>query len=651
MPYIIQGNHVSQRRLTPDVKYEYDYPEDLKLSPHDELHKKLVDRLCARVRTSQTAMADRHDSWKDVDHVLTAYRETTEAEEKIKNEDSRKPVSLVIPFSYVILDTVVSYMVSAFLQEPVFRYEGRSPEDLIGALLMEKVIQAQVYQKKIGLALYTVFRDSFAYGIAGACVNWEVEEFMRTRRTTLIDPTTLQPYKGVMRETMLAEGNSVTAIDPYQYIPDPSVPVHESQKGEFQGFYIRENLTALLSRERMSDGEIFNVKYLKHLKGQKTTLFNKDQSGRYDRTGLGPAEKDEEGVTSMFDVVYMYVDLIPAEWELGSSEYPEKWEFVLVADTVLIKASKIEYDHGMFPIAMAAPDYDGHSVAPTSKVEMLYGMQMAADWMLNAHVDNVRKSLQDMFIVDPFSIVMDDIKKPGPGKLIRTRRPLWGKGVEGVVKQFPVTDVTRGHVADTTLMLDWMTKIGGADESMMGALRNRGPERLTGTEFQGTRSGAVSRLEKAAYLIGLQFMRDVGLMMALNTQQFMTEETYIKITGDWPEDIRRTVGASRGDRLRVTPFDISVDFDVVIRDGSVPGSNFSDQWVQLFQMISSNELLAQKFDVPRIFEHIARNLGAKNVSDFVRENVGQAEGANVTIMPDEQIMQQAQAGNIVPVGT
>jgi hypothetical protein len=39
-------------------------------------------------------------------------------------------------------------------------------------------------------------------------------------------------------------------------------------------------------------------------------------------------------------------------------------------------------------------------------------------------------------------------------------------------------------------------------------------------------------------------------------------------------------------------------------------------------------------------------LGAKNVEDFKR-NVDQIQ---TQVMPDEQVAQQAQAGNLVPVG-
>ncbi|MEG0323190.1 MAG: hypothetical protein RR619_04275, partial [Raoultibacter sp.] len=69
--------------------------------------------------------------------------------------------------------------------------------------------------------------------------------------------------------------------------------------------------------------------------------------------------------------------------------------------------------------------------------------------------------------------------------------------------------------------------------------------------------------------------------------------------------------------------------------------------VQLFQTIAGQPELNMTFDVPRIFKHIAHLLGAQNVDDFVRDQLVQQQPAS--IMPNEQVAQQAEAGNIVPI--
>jgi hypothetical protein len=250
-----------------------------------------------------------------------------------------------------------------------------------------------------------------------------------------------------------------------------------------------------------------------------------------------------------------------------------------------------------------------------------------------------------MLIVDPYLVNINDLKDPKPGKLIRLRRPAWGRGVDKVVQQLQVNDITRLNISDSAYITQWMDRISGADQSMQGSLRQSGPERLTSAEFSGTRSSAVSRLQRIAMIIGMQFMQDVGTQFAVHTQQYMSQEAYISVAGRYAEQLMAnfTGGKTRG---RVSPSDLAINYDLIVRDGSIPGGNFSSSWIELFKTIGTSPELAQQFDVTRIFTYIAQQLGAKNVDDF-RRNINRI---NAVSMPDDQVQQQVQAGNLVPTG-
>ena len=142
----------------------------------------------------------------------------------------------------------------------------------------------------------------------------------------------------------------------------------------------------------------------------------------------------------------------------------------------------------------------------------------------------------------------------------------------------------------------------------------------------------------------MQFKQDIGSMFAVHTQQYMSKETYVKIAGPYEQQLMKLYGKDK-QKIRVSPHDISVQYDTIVRDGSIPGGNFSDIWVQLFKIISSSEPLMQEFDTTRIFMYIASQLGAKNVEDFRRD----INRIQPTVMPDEQVQEQAQAGNLVPM--
>ena len=623
MAIVIQGSpEQDTSRLFANENFGYEYPGGLDLKPTSKLHRRLVREILERAHESVTCQSNRYDSWRIIDQLLTAYKPIDKDEKEVLNEDSRKPVSIVFPYSYAILETLLSYMVAAFFQDPLFNYEGYSPEDVMGAILLEQVVNLHCNKFKVKLNLHTMFRDAFAYGRGVVAPIWKVTS------------------NGNF------EGNALINIDPYRYLPDPNVAAGSVQDGSFVGWSSDTNYMNLLSEENSSE-DMFNVRYLKCLRNTGTSIYSSDQSDRQLRTGT---TKSVNNVLMPVAEIPMYIKIIPKDWELSDNEQPEIWFFRLAADSVIITARPANFKHGKFPIAEAAPDYDGYSPAPISKLEIIQGLQGIADWEINSHVANVRKSINDMLIFDPYALNSLDFKDPKPGKLIRARRPIWGQGgVEKYVKQLQVNDITRANISDATWIMQWMQKIVGTDNVTMGNMRESGPERLTKAEFQGTMVGAVNRLERTAKIIGVQAMQDIGEFFAEHTQQMMSDDAYVKVVGEWKQvlldEYKNSI--SRG-RMRISPDQINVMYDVIVRDGSIPGNNYNSAWMQLFNIITQSQQLMNSFDVVRIFKYIARNSGAKNVDEFVRRGAGAQQGG-IRLMPDQQVLEQQQAGNITPM--
>jgi len=621
MPNIAYGNTQAQREDLINLKaknYDYKYPNGMNLKPGSELHDRLRDMILEKASVAASSISTRFDSWNQMDMFLTAYKPIDEEERSVISDDSRKPVSIVFPYSYAILETLLSYMISAFFQDPIFRYEGVGSDDVVGSILMEKIISLHCNKFKIMLNLHTMFRDAFSYGIG------------------IVAPIWKSTYDGKF------SGNALINIDPYRYLPDPNVAADKIQDGEFVGWVNDTNYFDLLTQEA-NDKNTFNVQYVKHLGDAVTSVYGLENSNRYQRAG--DTLVTSNGLRPVQEIP-MYVKLIPSEWGLSESDKPEKWYFNLVGDAVITSARPSNFDHGKFPIAVTAPDFDGYSSTPLSRLEILSGLQGVLDWLFNSHIANVRKAINDMIIYDPFLVNANDLKDPKPGKLIRIRKPGWGKGVKDAVQQLQVNDITRANVGDSNWIVQWMQKIGATDDVAMGSMRSGGPERVTKAEFQGTASGAVSRLERIAKVIGLQAMQDIGEMFASHTIQVMDEPAYVKVAGDWQDILMEEFdhSISRG-RMKIYPDQLNVMTDVLVRDGSVPGGNYSEVWMRMFDIISKEPQLAQHFDIVKIFKHIARNSGAKNVNEFVRR------GGNIQsqVTPNDQVAQQLQAGNIGPI--
>ena len=249
-----------------------------------------------------------------------------------------------------------------------------------------------------------------------------------------------------------------------------------------------------------------------------------------------------------------------------------------------------------------------------------------------------------MYVVDPSMINVFDLTTPRPGKVIRTRRAMWGRGVKEGLMQLNVQDVTQGHIRDTSFIMDIINRTSAAADSTQGITKKTG-SRVSAEEARNAHVGALSRIEKAARIVSMQSMQPLAYMFAKHTQQLMEEDTYIKTVGDYEKQLVNEYGLNvNKERALVRPSDISVDFDIMPHDGTVPGGEPAALWTNLFQVLGqSPELLAQ-FDVPRIFMHIARQLGAKNAHEFLKKG-----NVPFQVQPDQNVEKEVQKGNLVPV--
>jgi len=633
-----QGSTATNKNWS-DVDHKYDYPEFLgkNFKPGTKEHDKLVRKILRRARDSRDKMQVKYKKWERIDKALIAHNSdaTLDGQNRI---DADTPIT--VPVLYSTLETLLTYLTKAFLQMPIFKYKAVGPEDRLGAILLEKLVENQCTKSKVGLAMHTLFRDSLVYGVGIVHPTWIARYgYKATKSKTGFFARMTGNYEstGFEKTTtrkLVYEGNGLENIDPYMYLPDPNVPIHKVQEGEWVGWVDRNNYYSLLEEEGDEHGELFNVKYLKNMDAKSTLIYD------LDNTAQSKYDTNPATTSSPVDLVYLYVNLVPTDWGLGDGEYPEKWLFILAGDEVIISAKPLGLNHEMYPVCVASPDFDGYSTQPNSRLEVVYPLQETMDWLFSSHMANVRKSLNDMLIVDPSMININDLQSPEPGKLIRTRRSAWGRGVEGSVKQLAVNDITKGNIQDSQFLSDLINRVSGASDSLQGMTYNKG-EAKSAAETSAARAGAVSRLDKMAQVISMQCIQDIGYMFASHTQQLMEEDTYVEIMGRWEEDLKKVYG-DEGNEARVSPLDILIDFDVVPYDGAMPGGEPTDLWVQLYQILAQNQEVAQQFDMVKIFKHIAYQMGAKGIEEFGKRMNDAPQPQQMA--PDQQAMAEAQMG-------
>lgn len=611
-----------------DLGYEYPTDSDgeaLDLRPTSELHNKILREVNSRVSEAYSTNQENFHRWDEINRVTSSFIPVKDLD---KVNDPRKPRTVVYPYSFAILETWLSYMVSAFFTNPIFQYKGRNPEDELGAALLEQVVEWQCQQSRALVHLHTHCRDALTYGIGYVAQSWETKHGKRIVQ----DP---MKRERITVDSLEYEGLKLTPIDPYRALADPNVPAWDIQNAEYFGWVERSNRLKLLEQERSKDSSYFNCRYLQGMT-RGTTSYMEIRASRPEKMQV----RDQINTTPV-DVVKMYINLIPYDWHLGTSRYPERWMFEVAGDSVVIRAQPLGLVQDRLPIACAAPDFDGYSQSPISRIGLLHGMQTTLDFLLNSHMKSVLQGLDNKFVVDPELVELQDFADGKP--IIRLRRSHWGKGVKDAIAQLNINDVTASHVGDSAFLIDGMQKVSGADDAMMGHLRQQGPERLTGAEFSGTRHGAATRMERVAKLIAAQSLRDISETAAQYTQQFMTEDQYIKVAGRHSEVIMRELGVQHDDRVQVTPFDLLIRYDVDIKDGSVPGNKSSDTFVRLLEMMGKFPQLAEKFDITRIVMHVLRNEGITDPSAWLSNTQMQAQS-------DEQVKQEVQKGNLVQSG-
>lgn len=637
----------------------YDYPDGIELHPEREMHGKLLSLVMHNATQSHRVMSRKFPVWNEIDAMLNTFVDLDDEERLTKAEDRRKPVQVYMSSAFAAREAIMAYHSTALLNFPYFRFQGLGPEDALGAVLLEKVIEQQCLRFNAGIPLWIMANDAYTYGFGAIALRWDTKFGYKTSHI----PIQNVGFGGILsqagttptREAIItAEGTKLNAIDPYTFLPDPNVPIHDIQEGSFVGWIERTNLNELLDREEESNGDIFNVKFLESEIGlsSRFTPFE-DSFGRNDISEVMP---DMENFASTgnsindfarpIDVIHMYAKIIPSRYGLSKSTQREIWYFAIAADKILISASPLGLDHNMYPIVTYVPKFDGRSLTPVSMMELAYPLDQAANWFINSHVTNVRKGINDMWIYDPYALDGDRLSEPAPGKLIPTLQPTWGNGVEGLIKQMPVQDVTQANIGDAALFSSQIERIVGSNNSLQGSMPNRRGERVSATEVEGVNSGQANRLDMAIKLYYLQAGHPLGTMMASHTQQLMSQETWINVTGEWSEFLTLVYADGiQGERIKVTPDIVNVFYDLLPVDNTIRGAEHGQEWVQLMQQGAQIPQVAAQIDFTKMYLHVARLLGAKDIYQFMKTTNMQAN-----VIQEDQFQGVVDARGLAQVG-
>jgi hypothetical protein len=263
--------------------------------------------------------------------------------------------------------------------------------------------------------------------------------------------------------------------------------------------------------------------------------------------------------------------------------------------------------------------------------EILRPLQNTMDWLINSHMYNVRKTMNNQWLVDPSRIVMNDFNEPMAGGAIRARAAAYGSDLRTAIAQLPVVDVTRGHLSDIMFVHDFAQRAVGVNDQIMGLINQGG--RKTAQEVRSSSTFGVNRQKTISEFYSAMGFGPLASQLVGYSQQYYDGQMKMRIVGD----LMLEAGPQF---LQVDPQSIAGSYDFVPVDGTMPADRFAqaNMWKELLMGMSKVPQVMMQYDLGRIFGWVAQLGGLKNIYKF-----------RVQVMPDQAAAMAAQAGNVVPM--
>ena len=615
--------------------------------PHDsEQARMMLKELMQRVRLWERISQSKFTKWRQAEEKVLAYvpeREVDSVRRTAREGGLPQYTTIQIPYSYAVVMAAHTYLTSVFFgRDPVFQFTGRHGESQQQVQGIEALIAYQVLKGGMLPYLYTWLYDSLKYGVSIVGNYWD--ERIDTV-TTIAEQRAVDPYSGLpfgkpekiqrSERTRVYAGNKVYNLQPQDFIWDVRYTMREFQSGEFCGERRKLGWNEIIRRQKL--GYYTNVERIGY--GRNKDVFLGEQgSPILERPESLSAYSDgeigqEQRHPMMVGIYQLVLEIIPNEWQLGGSGFPEKWVFTCTDDFgVLIGCQPLGAKHCKFPYSVIPLEPEGYGLTTRGLPEILEPVQNTVDWLINSHFYNVRAALNDRVIVDPSRVVMKDVLDPLPGKIIRLRPEAYGTDPKLVATQMPTSNMTQAHMSDIPFMFGVGERIGGVNDQIMGMLSTGG--RKTATEVRTSTSFGINRLKTTAEFSSACGFDPLSMMLVQNTQQYYDMELKFKIAGD----LMMNAGAGF---IMVDPALISGFYDFVPVDGTLPIDRFAqvELWQQLMQQAAAIPQIGMGYDWAGIFTWIAQLAGLKNISQF-----------KIQLMPDQQLAMQAQMGNSIPAG-
>lgn len=583
----------------------------IKLLAEQKQNKQISDLLqkCKEcMKTSRDEMVSYYPAWDFADQV---YRGEKKPDEQDKKATKRKePVKMILPMTKSQVETFVAFMCRMFTQKPYyFELEPMSDEDVTPARMGQATLERDLkWNSYKGVILPAFGRSIAKYGVGIKKETWLHKK--KVCKTKVPDPNyvpnpqlpPLAPEQMPMIEQAVEEtlylGNKVINVSPYQFFPDPSVPLTRFQEGEFCGSEEEQSYSYLEGLEK--DGVVAGIKHVRRTADGdlKRRLQFATQSSVKDPTNQ---KTSRYGVLTEIQVklnpsTTMINEGVPLDPLIDREVVCLIW---YVNDDRIVRIEPdMGYNHDEFSYSVSQFLNDGERFVNGGIAEDIGSLQETATWFINAHVTSVRKVIDNKIIVDPKYVEMKDLEERR--SVIRTKPGASATTMERWFHQLQVQDVTAKHVDDADKMNAWAKEGTGINENLLGQFASG---RRSALEARNVNSNSAARLILTVYGIWETGEIPMGKRMLSNLQQGLDVAQLVRIYGE-----TRTMAENAASQLtdpqglnavaRFIPVDkkqLVGSFDFQLFDGTLPSQRGATA-MQLREMLK--EMAANPASIP-----------------------------------------------------
>lgn len=609
-----------------------------------DFHVQMLKDCRALVDMSRKKMGTYYGQW---DRNQEVFQGLVKADVVDKQARERKePEKMVVPIAYAQVLTFVSFCFALYTQrERVFELLGMGEDDHKPAKIGEAFLQRDLSTNCFEAKLFQFLLDISRCSIGVFKCSWVHEkQMMRVTETkpviSMFGMSLGSTTTERMDETTKFLGNRILNVSPFRFFPDTRMPISRFQEGEFVASEDEFSYVALKQLEH--EGVVAGIDHVSRMSKRDFDTRGTTRSSDdfvVDQATLSGGSGQSKGTILVTEVQRK---LIPSKYTvngkpLGKEDYPVKYLLWYANDNRVIRCEPLNYLHDEFTYTVSEFTPDQHNLINMSLSDTIDMLQSTVSWFINSHITSVRKVVSNYLIVDPNGVEMSDIKERKP--VIRLKASAPG-GIDRVVKQLNVSDVTASHLNDVEMLMKLVQVTTGISENLMGQFHQG---RRSATEARNVNSGAINRLKMQATIIYRTGLEPLARQMLSNLRDGLDEQTMVRLVGIDP-----TI-ESGPNFMKADKADLVGNYDFEIFDGTLPSEKaFTAQALQdvLSALMSKPEVaIALSIDPKAILKEMLELRGVRNPERFNLPPVP----PGVQLLPGQNDTEQS--GNTGPKGT